>query len=132
VRPGPHEAEIAAHLRRAQESLQAARLLHEAGHEDFAAARAYYAAFYAATAALLAEGREFRKHSGVIAAVHTFLVRTGKLDQEHGKNLNWLFEVRNIGDYGDLRRVPREDAARALEVAQAFVEAIKLLLQSPE
>lgn len=128
MRPGPHEAEIAAHLRRAEESLQAAGLLHEAGHDDFAAGRA----FYAATAALLAEGREFRKHSGVIAAVHTFLVKTGKLDQEHGKNLNWLFEVRNIGDYGDLRHVPREDAARALEADHAFVEAIKLLLQSPE
>lgn len=41
-----------------EESLRAAQLLYEAGHCDFAAARAYYAAFYAATAALLSKGME--------------------------------------------------------------------------
>ena len=45
------EPEIMANLQRAEESLRAAQLLYEAGHWDFAAARAYYAAFYAATAA---------------------------------------------------------------------------------
>lgn len=28
------------------------------------------------------------------------------LDKLHGKNLNWLFELRGIGDYGDTRHVP--------------------------
>ena len=95
-------------------------------------ARAYYAAFYAATAALLSEGMEYQKHSGVIAAIHKFLVKTGKLDKENGKNLNWLFELRSIGDYGDTRHVPQEDAARAIAVAQSFVAAIKKLLPGPE
>jgi uncharacterized protein (UPF0332 family) len=126
------EAEIAAYLRRAEDSLQAAKLLYKAGHDDIAAARAYYAAFYAAAAVLLAEGREFRKHSGVLAAVHKFLVKTGKLDKEHGKNLNWLFEIRSIGDYGDLRHVPRKDADKAIEVATSFVGAIKNFLQHLE
>jgi uncharacterized protein (UPF0332 family) len=126
------EPEVTANLERAQESLRAAQLLFEAGHWDFAAARAYYAAFYAATAALLGEGQEFRKHSGIIAAVHKFLVKTGKLHKEHGKNLNWLFELRSIGDYGDIRHVPQEDAARAIAVAQSFLAAIKKLLPSPE
>jgi len=101
------ESQIRANQDRADESIQAAKLLFEAGHWDFAAARAYYAAFYAATAALLSEGKEYQKHSGVIAAVHKFLVKTGKLDKGHGKNLNWLFELRSIGDYGDTRHVPR-------------------------
>jgi uncharacterized protein (UPF0332 family) len=126
------EPEVKANLERADESLLAAQLLYEAGHWDFAAARAYYAAFYAATAASLGEGGEYRKHSGVIAAIHKFLVRTGKLDKEHGKNLNWLFELRSIGDYGDIRHVPQEDAARAIAVAKSFVEAIKNLLPCPE
>jgi len=38
---------------------------------------------------LLSEGKEYQKHSGVIAAIHKFLVKTGKLDKENGKNLNW-------------------------------------------
>jgi uncharacterized protein (UPF0332 family) len=125
------EPEVTANLARAEESLRAAQLLYDAGHWDFAAARAYYAAFYAATAALLSEEREYQKHSGVIAAIHKFLVKTGKLDKEHGKNLNWLFELRSIGDYGDIRRVPQADAARAIEAAGSFVGAIKKLLPRP-
>jgi len=122
------EPEVAANLKRAEESIRAAKLLYEAGYWDFAAARAYYAAFYAASAALLSQGKEYQKHSGVIAAVHKFLVKTGKLDKEHGKNLNWLFELRSIGDYGDTRHVPREEAIKAIDAARAFVEAVKALL----
>ncbi len=40
------------------------------GDPDFAAARAYYAAFYAASALLLSDVRRFRKHSAVIACLH--------------------------------------------------------------
>jgi len=42
--------EIAADLERAEQSIQAARQLASGGYYDFAASRAYYAAFYAATA----------------------------------------------------------------------------------
>ena len=45
---------------RAQEALRATQTLLEAGFPDFAAARGYYAAFYAASALLLAEGKTFR------------------------------------------------------------------------
>ncbi|RME36131.1 MAG: HEPN domain-containing protein [Thermoflexia bacterium] len=55
---------------RAEGSIQAARQLASGGYYDFAASRAYYAAFYAATALLLSEGLEFSKHSAVIASVH--------------------------------------------------------------
>jgi uncharacterized protein (UPF0332 family) len=122
------ESEIKANLERAEQSILAAKLLYEAEHWDFAAARAYYAAFYAASAALLGQGREYQKHSGVIAAVHKFLVKTGKLDKDQGKNLNWLFELRSIGDYGDTRHVPKEEAGKAIDAAWSFVEAVKKLL----
>jgi len=65
-----YEAEIRAHLERAEESLAAAGELTVHGYCDFAASRAYYAAFYAATALLLAEELTFSKHSGVIAHIH--------------------------------------------------------------
>ena len=50
--------EIKANLERAAESLRAARLMLDGSFFDFAASRAYYAAFYAATALLLNEGLE--------------------------------------------------------------------------
>ena len=127
-----YEPEIKANVLRADESIAAAKLLYQEQHFDFAAARAYYAAFYAATAALLSDAHEYQKHSGVIAGIHRLFVKTGKIDKQHGKNLNWLFELRSIGDYGDTRHVPREDAERAIVVAEAFVEAIKSLLHYPE
>lgn len=58
------EQEIAANLERAEQSIRASQDLSIKGYYDFAASRAYYAAFYAATAVLLNEGLDFSKHSG--------------------------------------------------------------------
>jgi uncharacterized protein (UPF0332 family) len=124
-----YEKEIAANLERAQQSIYAAKELAADGFYDFSASRAYYSAFYASTAALLAEGQEFRKHSGVIASVHQHLVKTGKLDKEQGKELNWLFELRNVGDYGVALHVSQQDANRAIKVAEDFLLTINALLQ---
>lgn len=104
-----HADEITANLERAEQSIQAARQLASGGYYDFAASRAYYAAFYAATAVLLNEGLELSKHSAVIASLHQRFVKTGKLDKEQGKALNWLFELRSVGDYGGTAHVSRQE-----------------------
>jgi uncharacterized protein (UPF0332 family) len=124
----PFADEIAAHLERAEQSIQAAQQLAQEGYYDFAASRAYYAAFYAATAVLLHDGLELSKHSAVIASIHQRFVKTGKLDKEQGKALNWLFELRGVGDYGGTAHVSRQEVERAIEVASKFLGAIKLLL----
>ena len=121
--------EIVANLQRAEQSLRAAQELASRGYYDFAASRAYYAAFYAATALLLPEGLELSKHSGVIASIHQRFVKTGKLNTEHGKTLNWLFELRGVGDYGVTEHVSRQEAEQAIQAARDFVDAIKILLQ---
>ena len=72
----PYAEEIAANLERASQSLGAARELTGKGYYDIAASRAYYAAFYAASAALLAEGLELSKHSGVIASIRSTAIVT--------------------------------------------------------
>jgi len=123
-----YEQEIAANLERAEQSIQAAKEMAASGFYDFAASRAYYAAFYAATAALLNEDLEFSKHSGVIASVHQRLVKTGRIDKEQGKELNWLFELRNVGDYGVTVHVSQQDAERAIRFAESFLGVIKSLL----
>ena len=122
------DQEIAAYLDRAVQSLRAARELAAKGFYDFAASRAYYAAFYAATALLLKEGMTFRKHSGVLTAIHQHFVKTGKLSKESGKALNWLFEVRGVGDYGGIAHVSEPEAERAIEEAENFIQAVKALI----
>jgi uncharacterized protein (UPF0332 family) len=81
-----HSLEIEANMERAEQAVDAARKLVSDGYYDFAASRAYYAVFYAASALLLHEGLEFRKHSGVIAAIHQLFIKTGRLEKEYGKN----------------------------------------------
>jgi len=124
-----YAGEITANLQRAEASIRAAKELASKSYYDFVASRAYYAAFYAATALLLSKELEFSRHSGVIASIHQRFVKTGKLDKRHGKNLNWLFELRGVGDYGATIHVSQQDAVRAIEIAEDFLETTKLLIQ---
>ena len=123
-----HSSEVKANIERAEQAVDAARKLASDGYYDFAASRAYYAVFYAASALLLKEGLEFRKHSGVIAAIHQRFIKTGRLEKEFGKNLNWLFELRSIGDYGVTAHVPKADVELAISAAASFLERVRSIL----
>ena len=92
------------------------------------ASRAYFAAFYAASALLLHQRFDTSKHSGVIALIHQHFVKSGKLKKEQGRNLNWLFELRSVGDYGVSLHVAQEDAQRAVDIAEDFLEAVNSLI----
>ncbi len=75
---------------------------------------------------------EFSKHSGVIAAIHKRFIKTEKLEKQFGKDLNWLFELRSIGDYGVTIHVPEQEAKQAIEAARRFVQTVQLILQEAE
>ena len=62
-------------IARGDTELLAARHLEEAGFSAQATSRAYYAAFYAAEAALLSLGETRSKHSGVISAFGLLVVK---------------------------------------------------------
>ena len=124
-----YKNEIAAQLERAENSLQAAKELLEKEYYDISASRAYYAAFYASSALLLSVEIDPSKHSGVIAAIHREFVKTGKLDKEQGKNLNWLFELRSVGDYGVIVHVSGDESTRAVKTAEKYIQTIKQLLK---
>lgn len=121
--------EIAANLERAETNLKAAKQLADQGYYDIAASRAYYVAFYTANALLLKGNLDTTKHSGAIALIHQHFVKAGKLDKEQGKNLNWLFELRSVGDYGVAVHVAAGEASRAVLVAERFLESVKQMLK---
>jgi len=125
------DQEIQASLERAEESIKAAKALLQGDYHDFAASRAYYAVFYASTALLLSRGSTFRKHSGVITSIHREFVKTGQLDVAQGKTLNWLFELRGVGDYGMMLHVSREEAEKAIAAAEEFLSAVLPLINTP-
>jgi uncharacterized protein (UPF0332 family) len=113
---------------RAQEALRATETLLMAGFPDFAAARAYYAAFYAASALLLVEGKTFRSHRGVLALMHRDYVKPGRLPVDMGRMLSTLADLRSIGDYGGAAHVSHTEATLALSDAQQLLAAIQALL----
>jgi pimeloyl-ACP methyl ester carboxylesterase len=50
------------------------------------------------------------------------------LDKEQGKSLNWLFEIRGVGDYGVSVHVASGEAYLAVQVAEKFLESVKQIL----
>ena len=105
----------------ARESLAAARLLTQAGHHGFAAARAYYSMFYIAEAFLAGKGLSFSKHSGVIAAFAEHFTRTKIVPEEFHRHLIRGMEIRHVGDYDYPGSVSAEDAQVQITRAEQFL-----------
>lgn len=109
---------------RAAKALSTARGV-AASDPDAAASRAYYAAFYAISALFAVEGRDFGKHSGVEAAVHRDLVKTGRWPAELGADYHSLRGLRATGDYGGLEHVQTQAAVQAIDKAQRILHAVR-------
>jgi len=122
--------EVAAHMERAQQALQAARTLCDAGLFDDVASRAYYAAFHAAAAVLMARELTYKKHAAIIGAVHKELVHTGAVTAETGKHLTWLFELRSVGDYGEIIHVDEGQARLAVSRAEGLIHVFQELMRT--
>jgi uncharacterized protein (UPF0332 family) len=115
-------AEQTALLRKAETSLQAAKLLATEGYYDIAVSRAYYTMFYVAQALLLQDGLAFSKHSAVIAAFGQHFARTGRVPVEFHRYLIEAGEQRNTGDYDLEPNLTLADAERQLTRATQFIE----------
>jgi uncharacterized protein (UPF0332 family) len=117
-------------LERSWEELAAARLLADKGFAAQAVSRAYFAAFFAAEAALLVLGETRSKHSGVVSTFVHLLVRSGQLEEDIGRLLRSLFERRNEADYSPVD-VPAEEAEAAIQDAERVVGAVETWLAQP-
>ena len=73
-------------------------------------------------------GWNFANTAGVIAAIHQRFIKTGRMEKEFGKNINWLFELRSIGDYGVTAHVPAADAEQAISTAMSFIQKVRSIL----
>lgn len=115
-------------MRKARESLASSRSEKDAGRIEFSINRSYYAAFYAASAVLIAKDLKFSKHSGVRAAVHRDLVNQGVIAPTAGQFYDTVFEARQVGDYGETSSIDAEEADTLLRQAEQFVEIMEKLL----
>ena len=87
--------------------------------------RAYYAAFYAVSALFAVEGKRFKRHAGVEAAVHRDLVNAGRWPRQLGTTYSDLHRQRTTSDYDIEAFMSAEEVNDAVEKAERIVEAVR-------
>lgn len=80
------------------------------------------------SAVLLNENRHFSKHSGVRAALHQHLIKSGRLQADMGAFYDQAFEERQEADYSGIAVFDAETVANRIRVAEEFVAHVKTLL----
>ena len=110
---------------RAEENIKAAQLLFDANFFHASANRAYYAAYHAAVAAILAKGLEFNSdHKKVQAAFNGEVLRRSKtLTNDLKGYLSTMHTIRAMADYEE-RGISKQMAKDQLRKAHDFVSRI--------
>lgn len=116
--------EVAALLAHARAKLEAARVLLAARAPGDAASRAYYAAFHAVSAVLVARGQAYSSHAQVLGAFNRDFVHAGTFPREFTAILARLFEDRQTGDYDPTASLDAAEAERDVQDAQRIVDAV--------
>jgi uncharacterized protein (UPF0332 family) len=124
------QAAVTAELALADECLAESQFALNGGFYRLVRSRAYYACFHAATAVFLAEGEAFRKHTGLMAAIDTTLVKSGRLPPECSSLMRGLYRSRLQSDYGDTAPTTKGDATAAVADAEQVVSMLRALLAS--
>ena len=91
---------------------------------EVTANRLYYAAYYAASALLIAYGIRTKSHEGNIGQFGQQFVLTGKLPKDLGKLYNQLFQMRLTGDYSDTFGLSEDDVVPKIEPTENFIEQV--------
>ena len=123
------EALSAYRFRRAEETLKEIPFLKGQGYYNTAINRLYYACYYAAVALLIKYEINPGTHAGVKQMLGLHFVASGRLSRELGRTFSLLFERLHSSDYDDFVYSSNEDIEELMPKAQAFIEAIGILLK---
>lgn len=125
----PTHKAIQLHLDKAYHNLAFLKRPDMLDFPDIAISRAYYAAFYACTAALYAVNVIRGKHSAVKSALSQFLVHPGLLEEEYKDIYEELFQKRGSSDYDPAFMLAEDELEPLLKKAERFVARIQRFLQ---
>lgn len=118
----------AALFQKARRALETARLSLQHSDADAAINRAYYATFYAATAALLNKGEAPKTHQGVHQRFYLHFVDSGRLDPTISKVLPFAADARQHADYDAFTVFDEAAALDLIADVEAFVGVVEALL----
>ncbi len=94
---------------------------------EVTANRLYYAAYYAASALLIAYEIRTKSHEGNISQFGQHFVLPGKVSKDLGRLYNQLFQMRLTGDYGDTFGLTEEDVIPKIQPTENFINEITAL-----
>ena len=114
-------------LEKAEEALASAELELNADHTNFAVNRLYYACFYAVTALLLRDGKQFARHSAVKSEFSRTYIKPGRVDVKWNKFYQKLFDDRQESDYIPTATFEVSEVSARLQQAREFVDLIRSL-----
>ena len=120
-----YAVEIKSHLDGAISALQAAKEALEQGQNETAVSRAFEVAFHTGSMLLLKEEIEPARHGDVITLLQQVFVEGRRLTKDQGANLSWLFALGKAE-----KSVSLEDAKKAVEIADSFFQAARVILES--
>ena len=92
--------------------------------------RLYYAAYYAVSALIIANGDTAQTHSGVVRAFGLHFVKTGRVSNKLGSLYNKLYVMRLTGDYDDTHNLEEDEVLPFVDPTGELIEEInKLTIQ---
>lgn len=121
--------DVQRHLESAAMFIKESEYLFSGGFNNGTVARAYYAMFHAATAALLAKDIERTSHHAIISAFGEFLSKPGLVDEKFHKYIIEAFTLRNDCDYLAPLVADKSQASVTLQRAKDFVETCRNLCE---
>jgi uncharacterized protein (UPF0332 family)/predicted nucleotidyltransferase len=128
---GPLASVVAEYLGSADEALAEAGHLLSGGFWDGASSRAYYAMFYAASAAVLSAGiEEIRSHKALVGLFRRTVAIDRRVGLEYAGDLERALKTRLNADYAPGFRVDEAAAWETVAAATRFIARIRELLAS--
>ncbi len=119
-----------AFFEKARRALATAQINLNHGDVEAAISRAYYAAFYAAMAALLSVGEAPKTHSGTLQRFRLHFIKTGRLPLSLGDVLTYAFDARQRADYEAFAIFDEAAVADLITDIEAFVRAVEEMLDA--
>lgn len=111
-------------IERANVALEQAKGNLTMGFIEITANRLYYAAYYAASALLIANEIRIKSHEGCIGQFNLHFVKTGLVPVEMGKLFSTLFDMRLTGDYSDRFDLTKEDVEPNIKPTEDFIRKV--------
>lgn len=120
-------AVVSYRLEKAERTLEQARYNLSSGFWELIANRMYYAAYYAVSALLIADGYSAKTHETIVRFYGMYYIKTGIMATEYGRLYNKLFTLRLTGDYNDHYNLEESDVLPLFEPTERMIKEISAL-----